>query len=242
MATWIAHMRVAENLLERIEGLDDKWFAIGNIAPDSGIPDEKWETFTPPAEVTHFQGLNNTTWTCADLEFYKRYIIPCEELSEDRAQYSFLLGYFFHLVTDNLWNQQIHQPTVERYKNEFDKDQGFIWKVKRDWYGLDFIHVHENPESIFWQSFLGSEYQEDYLDFLPPDAVKHNIGYIGSLYQDGMKDIEKIRKRPFVYLTSEEMDRFIENTTTRLSGIYKTLRAGKMDISGLSSILDIGPQ
>jgi hypothetical protein len=45
MATWIAHLRLAENLLETIDGLEAASFALGNIAPDSGIPDEKWENF-----------------------------------------------------------------------------------------------------------------------------------------------------------------------------------------------------
>ena len=54
MATWIAHLRIAENLLAEIPGLDAGSFATGSIAPDSGVPDEKWEKFTPPPEVSHF--------------------------------------------------------------------------------------------------------------------------------------------------------------------------------------------
>ncbi len=53
MATWIVHLRIAENLLACIPALDAAQFAIGNVAPDSGIPDEKWEKFDPPPEVTH---------------------------------------------------------------------------------------------------------------------------------------------------------------------------------------------
>jgi hypothetical protein len=44
MATRIVHLRLAENLLELIDGLDPAYFATGSIAPDSGIPDENWET------------------------------------------------------------------------------------------------------------------------------------------------------------------------------------------------------
>jgi len=32
-------------LVNRITGLDPAYFAVGNIAPDSGIPDENWEHF-----------------------------------------------------------------------------------------------------------------------------------------------------------------------------------------------------
>jgi hypothetical protein len=60
MGTWICHLRIAEKLLERIEGLDPHAFAIGNIAPDSGIPDENWRTFNPPKLITHFGNENET--------------------------------------------------------------------------------------------------------------------------------------------------------------------------------------
>jgi hypothetical protein len=43
MASWIVHLRIAENLLAKFPELDERQFAIGNIAPDSGWPDEKWE-------------------------------------------------------------------------------------------------------------------------------------------------------------------------------------------------------
>lgn len=76
MATWIVHLRVAENLLEMLPGLAPGSFAVGNIAPDSGIPDEKWENFTPPAWVTHFGVKGSPTRTLADLEFFRRYLLP----------------------------------------------------------------------------------------------------------------------------------------------------------------------
>ena len=38
MGTWMSHFRIAEKLLDKIEGLDPEFFAIGNIGPDSGLP------------------------------------------------------------------------------------------------------------------------------------------------------------------------------------------------------------
>jgi len=52
MASWIVHLRLAENLLGLIpdhsaarsrRSLEPASFAVGNIAPDSGMTDEKWE-------------------------------------------------------------------------------------------------------------------------------------------------------------------------------------------------------
>jgi hypothetical protein len=178
MATWIAHLRLAENLLEMIEGLDAASFAIGNIAPDSGIPDENWESFTPPPKVSHFATADDPLSTPADLEFYRSYLAPLEEINPDEERFSFLLGYFFHLVTDNLWAQKIGRPTHTRFAAEFEADPKFIWEVKRDWYGLDFVYLYEHPDSLFWRVFLDCAHTEDYFDFMPPEAVAQRIEYI----------------------------------------------------------------
>jgi hypothetical protein len=60
MARWITHLRIIENLLRFISGLGEVEFAVGNIAPDSGVPDEKWEKVKPPTEVTHSKTQNST--------------------------------------------------------------------------------------------------------------------------------------------------------------------------------------
>jgi hypothetical protein len=56
MATWISHLRVAENLLAALPDLDEVAFTFGNLAPDSGVPNADWTVFDPPQEVTHFFG------------------------------------------------------------------------------------------------------------------------------------------------------------------------------------------
>jgi len=67
MASWIVHLRIAELLLGMIDGLDAPYFAIGNIAPDSGIPDENWENFN--MEHVGFQpmrrSISSSTWRSA---------------------------------------------------------------------------------------------------------------------------------------------------------------------------------
>ncbi|MFX1504594.1 MAG: hypothetical protein ACFFDC_00625 [Promethearchaeota archaeon] len=92
MVTWIVHLRLAERLLSVIPGLTPLDFAIGSISPDSGIPDEKWETFDPPAEVLHFQDKTSSIWRIADLDFYRVYFQNVPPKSEYREQFSFLYG------------------------------------------------------------------------------------------------------------------------------------------------------
>ena len=55
MASWMVHLRIADEILKRMEGLDETAFVIGNIAPDSGVPNEDWSKYFPPKNVSHFK-------------------------------------------------------------------------------------------------------------------------------------------------------------------------------------------
>lgn len=239
MATWIVHLRLAENLLGMIEGLDVAQFAVGNIAPDSGIPDEKWENFTPPGEVTHFKASDGARYPYEDLSFYHRYLATWTDPGDDAPHFSFLLGYFFHLVTDNLWYQQVAQPTQTRFAAQFEADPEFGWEVKRDWYGLDFIYVRDHPDALFWRVFVDCEYTHDYLDFMPVEAVRQRIEYIQTFYQRQDERIQAAYARPYIYLSQAEMDRFVKTTTWQLDRIYQYLRKAKADTTGFFSALEL---
>ena len=238
MASWIVHLRIAEKLLENINGLNTPLFAIGNVAPDSGIPDEAWENFNPPVEVTHFVTENESSFEFEDLRFYRDYLAG-ESLQKDAERYSFLLGYFCHLVTDNFWRKLIANPTKERFKTEFETERKFIWEVKGDWYGLDFIYVRDHPSSIFWQWFLKSEIQESYLEFLPKEAIHHRIEYIKEYYQRQDDKVQELYERPYIYLSKAEMDKFVSSVSQKLLTIYRYLCHEKQAISRYSSALEL---
>jgi hypothetical protein len=251
MATWIAHLRIAENLLERIPELDPGQFAIGNIAPDSGIPDEKWEKFTPPPEVTHFKRSKSVHKDIADLDFYRDYLV--EVSPEDTNRFSFRLGYFFHLITDNLWTIEIGRPTSERWAEQFAADKKFIWEVKMDWYGLDQIYVREHPDCLFWRVFLDAEPYDAAppeggrqdkpasaeLNFLPLKALPRQMKHIKSFYQREDDEIETMMARPMIYLSKDEMDRFVSNATERIYDIYQMLWPIPPTLDGKFSALEL---
>jgi hypothetical protein len=239
MATWITHLRITENLLATIPALVAEDFAVGNIAPDSGIPDEKWEKFTPPSEVTHFQAPLGAHYQLADLEFYRQYLAPNFSDKYDPKRFSFLLGYFCHLVTDNLWSEIIGEPTYLRYKLQFDADRNFIWEVKKDWYGLDFEYVRDHPDSLYWRVFLNCAYPINYLDFLLPDGVLQRIDYIKTYYRRMDEHALERLNHMRIYLTMPEMDAFIETATSRLYGINKKLQDIGNSTDKYYSALDI---
>ncbi len=237
MATWIAHLRIAEGLLARIPDLDPGSFAVGSIAPDSGVPDEKWEKFDPPPEVTHFKRNASVHKDIADLDFYRDYLADMD--LHDRRRFSFRLGYLFHLITDNLWTIEIGKPTQERFSRQFAGDDQFIWEVKKDWYGLDHLYVRQHPECIFWREFLNAQADCAGLNFLPDKALSHQLAYIRSFYQRKDAEIDKMVNRTFIYLTQAEMDRFVQDAIQRLEGIFKRLWPVPPSLDGLFSSLDL---
>lgn len=42
MASWMVHLRIADAFLDKLENIDETAFVMGNIAPDSGVPNEYW--------------------------------------------------------------------------------------------------------------------------------------------------------------------------------------------------------
>jgi hypothetical protein len=237
LATWIAHLRLAENLLERLPGLDAAQFALGNIAPDSGIPDEKWEKFDPPVTVTHFQNPDSDFKGNHDLDFFRLYL--AETAPQDSGRFSFRLGYFFHLATDNLWSQMVGQPTKARFHEQFAANPKFIWEVKEDWYGLDFIYIRDHPQSLFWRVFLDAQPDGFDLDFLPKHALEHQLKHIKIFYQRQDDEIQAAYKRPYTYLSQAEVDFFIAESTDRLFRIYHTLWPTPPDLTGKFSALEL---
>jgi len=238
MATWIVHLRLAENLLELIPNLDVGQFTIGNIAPDSGIPDKDWETFDPPPNVTHFLSPEREWVGSADLAFYRKYL---EGISpqRDTARFSFRLGYFSHLLTDNLWRKNIYHPFRERYAEKIDADPKFVSKMKKDWYGLDLVYVRDHPECIFWRVFLDAEPDACDLEFLPIKAVNQQLSYIKNFYKEYEKEINEFYFPPYIYLTQKEVDKFVDQTTQRLHRVYQALWIDKIPIADEKSILTI---
>ena len=237
MATWIAHLRIAENLLERIPNLDPGQFAIGNVAPDSGIPDKKWEKFDPPPEVTHFKRSKSVHKDIADLEFYRGYLADISP--NDTGRYSFRLGYFFHLITDNLWTLDVGRPASEHWAKQFAADRKFIWEVKKDWYGLDHLYVRGHPECLYWRIFLDAEPASADLDFLPSEALSRQLKHIKSYYQLNDDEIQDMMMRPKKYLSKEEMDRFVDASTERIHAIYRLLWPTPPALDGHFSALEL---
>jgi hypothetical protein len=242
VATWIAHLRIAERLVERIPGLDEEAFAVGSIAPDSGVPNEDWTEFDPPAGITHFHSLRGGKNEIEDLRFYREYLAEPTRGVPAQRHSSFLWGYFFHLITDRLWALKVGQTTRQIFAGQFEADPAFISEVKRDWYGLDFDHVRAHPTSLYWRVFRTATFVDHPLPFLPQGAIQRNLEYIQKLYRREDEEIESYYiRRPNKYLLKEDMDRFVAEASHILDQVHRVLTDGDLIAQPAMSVFEVEP-
>ncbi|MEY8415026.1 zinc dependent phospholipase C family protein [Tissierella praeacuta] len=215
MATWGVHIRIAEAILNAHSSLDEKYFLVGNVGPDCGQPNEDWSEFFPPKSVSHW--INEDNFIEAE-KFYKKYL---NKGIEDNKLYSFLLGYYVHLLIDIEWIGIMDEKkkTDNNYK-KLEKDEKFIWTIKEDWYDLDHLYFRKNPNSIFHRIFKNIESFPDYLDYYPAGAIERQLRYIREFYTkyNGNPD------REYIYLTEKEMDDFVSKKSNDIIELLEKKR------------------
>ena len=216
MASWMVHLRIADKLLDSIPALAPVEFIVGNLAPDSGVPNEDWSVFTPDTAVSHFR----TPGKKADPDaFATKYFTQSQIKGYDEQHYSFYLGYLCHLLTDALWSRDIARPAKTRFAHEFAEDPGFFWTIKKDWYDLDFKYLRDHPGCRAFRVYLGAlGFQNKYMDEFSPDAFDNRRDYITNFYLEGSDGLD----RTYPYLTQQEMDDFVNHTASEILDILHT--------------------
>ena len=228
MATWGAHIRIAEQLLQRDDSLDPVHFLVGNVGPDCGVPNEDWSAFSPPKPVSHWMDEQGQIEPERFREAYLQY--ECDDckwrdsLSEgdsDEKRRAFLLGYYAHLLTDIAWGRMYHEKKAkDPHYRPLREDKAFIWKIKEDWYDLDHLYFRNYPNGLFHSVFLKIESFPDYLAYYPQGGIARQVRYIQQYYSQPERNLD----REYVYLTEDEMDRFVAETTETLSAVLRKMR------------------
>lgn len=231
MATWITHMMIVDNLLKKGINLDERGFAVGNIAPDCNVENEDWSEFTPPREVTHW--MNGKSKLTADYEsFFDEYIKDKEFDSNEHI--SFLVGYYSHLITDvefqkfvrddkrvkNIFSRVKSKENLYReiigYSEDFDTLKRVFGKqnIFYDIYVQEFNYLKANPNSKYNTILNRITDFPDYLDYLPKGAIARKI-IIAKDYLD-----VKQQRDEYIFFSEHEFKEFVEKTS---SSIYKLI-------------------
>lgn len=240
MATWITHLRIAEKLFQKISGLDEIPFLYGNLAPDSGLPNEDWTLYDPPKEVTHFLDEARGEDDIKDLIFYRQYL-QGTDVSKQKSEYSFRLGYFTHLVTDQFWWNKIG-ITMEAINQELFSTHSrgeAIGILKTDWYDLDHKFLRDHPGYIIWQKYFESGIPKIGLPFMPQNAFEIQMKFIKEYYTT--PDADRILDRAYPYLNEKILNLFIDETSKAIIRLIQLLDEGLHTDSKNSSLSLLSP-
>lgn len=214
MATWMVHLRVADSMMDELPNLDKTAFVVGNIAPDSGVPNEDWSRFTPNTMTSHFK--KNEEGKEIDIERFKAEYLSAELIQVyNERQYSFFLGYWTHLFTDIMWAKKIWIPCKEKYRRiknlteslTYEEKQDMIWAIKADWYDLDFLYLQQHPDFRAFQIYRSAiGFKNEYMTFFAEDAFENRREYITDFYLEGRENLD----REYMYLTEKNSEEFVK--------------------------------
>ena len=222
MAEWVTHLMVADKVLERCPWLHRRGFCVGNIAPDCNVENEDWTQFTPPRKVTHW--MQDQRKTAADCEpFYNENVTGrCGQIA-GKEQFSFLLGYYAHLITDAefqrcirdeervaaVWRRIDAHPVLgvkgAAMPRNWDSVKLLISREERyrDLAALEAEYLEANPGSGYLTEILPLKEYPDYIDYLPAGSIVRKIGVMGSLPRKGTGE------ETYIGFSREEYSRFV---------------------------------
>ena len=221
MATWITHLMVADSVLQKLPWLDRRGFCVGNIAPDCNVENEDWTVFTPSREITHWMSGDKKIGSDAD-RYLNEYVLKRLDEIFSNEEYSFLLGYYSHLVADAEFQKMIRDP--ERVANvwkRIDADPEISVRVQgmaknwdsariiipkkdrfREIYSIEGEYLCQNPKSGYITEILPLKEFPDYIDYLPHGAIVRKIPKM-IVKEESLQPIEQ-----YISITPDEVKAF----------------------------------
>ncbi|MCM1189053.1 MAG: zinc dependent phospholipase C family protein [bacterium] len=225
MASWVTHLIIADQVLQKMPGLCRHEFCVGNIAPDCNVENEDWTQFTPPREVTHWMGAGRKK--ASDCErFYGEYIEKRKQEIHSDWEKAFLLGYYSHLITDAEFQRYIRDPKrVEAAWNRIRNHAELCERAKgmpenwdsvkllikaedrsKDIYSMEAEYLEEHPDSGYLTEIVGLQAFPDYIDYLPAGAIVRKVNVMG--YLPGKEP----GSYPYIGMSKEEYRTFLNRS------------------------------
>ena len=218
-------MMVADSVMQKLPWLDRRGFCVGNIAPDCNIENEDWTSFTPSREVTHWMSGDKKIGTDAE-RFLSEYVLKRFSEISSIEEYSFLLGYYSHLVADAEFQKMIRDPErVAEVWKRIDADpevsarahgMARTWdSVKiivpkkdrfREIYSIEGDYLCRNPAAGYYTEILTLKEFPDYIDYLPHGAIVRKIPKM-TVSEELLQPMEK-----YISITENEVEAFVAET------------------------------
>lgn len=206
MASWLIHLRIADELLKLLDIQDEEKFVVGNIAPDCGVPLPEGN-YNPPTSVTHWGG-ENYKRNIDYMGFYEKYLKGEKD--------DFYLGYFSHLVTDYYWSHKVVIPLKKRLEiDSFSKKPDITKKVKDNWSELEerYLISHGRPRALDILKGV-DKFPNIYFDYYEKDTIENKAKFIASCYDEPCHITDDLS-----YMSESELEEFIEFAVERIREI-----------------------
>ena len=242
MASWVTHLMIADGVMKQCPELDRRGFCVGNIAPDCNVENEDWTAFTPPREVTHW--MSGQRKVAADCErFCDEYLLQALRDSKSNEQYSFLLGYYAHLLTDaefqffirdeqrvrDMWerikaDEVLRERAGEMQALGMSENYDFMKKLlpkkerMHEIYSMEAEYLKDNPSSGYLTEILPLKEFPDYIDYLPKGGIVRKIGVMGYVPKIDEALVNSVA------ISREEFWSFAENTTDKVVGKLRKIQ------------------
>jgi hypothetical protein len=237
MATWVTHLVIADRVMRQYPDLDRRGFCVGNIAPDCNVENEDWTSYTPPREVTHWMSGKRKVASDCD-SFYKEYIHKRKNEIQSQEKYSFLLGYYVHLITDAAFQWYIRDDKRVKdtwirinanenlrvcamgYSEDWDSVKRLISKNERlhEIHSMEAEYLRDNPNSGYLTEILPLKEFPDYIDYMPHGCIVRKIGVMGYL-----PELDENLIYP-ISMSREEFISFADNTASLVMNKLEQLR------------------
>lgn len=195
--------------MHRFPSLANTEFVVGNIAPDSGIPNAEQTNYTPCTAISHF---SNESWNQPGKRidpslFVSKYLTTEKVASYSPETMAFYLGYLSHLITDRIWETDIYFPVVHQYPEEYAHNRQHLHsRMKHDWYDLDRLYLRNHPVFPAFSIYCAAtKFENTYMDEFSPDAFRNRQAHIVKFYREADKDLD----REYIFLSEQEMDAFV---------------------------------
>ena len=227
MASWVTHLIIADLVMKQCPELERHGFCVGNIAPDCNVENEDWTSFTPPREVTHWMSGERKVASDCD-SFCKEYIHKYKNNIQSQEQYSFLLGYYVHLITDAAFQWYIRdEKRVKDTWRRINADEDLRVRAMaypKDWdsvkilipnnermheiYAMEAEYLRDHPTSGYLTEILTLKEFPDYIDYLPHGCIVRKIDIMGYVPELDEHLIDPIG------MSRDEFTFFIDATTS----------------------------
>ena len=201
MATWMSHFRVAQAVLDILgeDAFDIECFAVGNIAPDCGVPNPDGKTYTPDKNVSHYGHSHNRDYK----SFREKYL---KDFASERHR-SFYIGYYVHLIADEVWSNTLLYPKIDAFASQYESQNAFVWRMKSDWRKRDDEYILNDPDLKIYKAFCNiKSFDNCFLDFFPKNAFEIQLERVRALYSTPYESDYSID-----YLSKDELDKFVIN-------------------------------